>query len=116
MPLHEGHNPFRKSYNLNGFVSLGLLSLMTFTTAGIISPDFSTITVSPILMSFRAISSSLWRVALDTVVPDMNIGSNSATGVSTPVLPTWTVTVFNIVCPCSGRYLYAHAHFGKREV
>ena len=66
------------------------------------------ITVSPILISFLLISSSLWRVALDTVVPDMNIGSSSATGVRTRSFQLG-VTAFNFVCPCSGLYLYAQA-------
>jgi len=45
-------------------------------------------TVSPILISFLFISSSLWSVAFETTTPPMLTGSILATGVSAPVLPT----------------------------
>ena len=57
--LQEGQTPPKKSKILKGWVLGGLFSLLTFIIAGIISPDFSMITVSPILISFLLISSSL---------------------------------------------------------
>ena len=41
---------------------------------GITSPAFSTMTQSRSRMSLRAMSSALWRVAIDTVVPPTKIG------------------------------------------
>ena len=78
---------------------------MTLTIEGMISPAFSMTTVSPRRMSLRWISSSLWRVARETVVPDTKTGSSSATGVSTPVRPTWMVMWRRMVSICSGRNL-----------
>jgi len=54
---------------------------------GITSPALSTVAVSPILISFLFISSSLCKVALDTTTPPILIGFIFATGVSAPVLP-----------------------------
>ena len=54
---------------------------------GMTSPALSTITVSPILISFRIISSSLCNVALDTKTPPILTGFIFATGVKAPVLP-----------------------------
>ena len=51
-------------------------------------PAFSMITVSPIWISLRLISSSLWSVAREIVEPARKTGSSSATGVSVPVRPT----------------------------
>jgi len=45
-------------------------------------------TVSPIWISFLSISSQLWSVDRDTVTPPIRIGSKTAYGVMTPVLPT----------------------------
>ena len=59
------------------------------TTAGITSPAFSITTVSPMRMSLRSISSSLCNVARATRLPLTITGSSAATGVSTPVRPTW---------------------------
>ena len=56
-----------------------------------ISPAFSMTTVSPMRMSLRSISSALCRLARLTVVPASGTGVRSATGVSLPVLPTWTL-------------------------
>ena len=75
------------------------------TTLGMISPAFSITTASPSLMSFLAISASLCRVALDTVVPATSTGSSSATGVSAPVRPTWMVMDLRIVVACSAANL-----------
>ena len=66
-------------------------SASTRTTWGMISPAFSITTVSPTRMSLRAISSALCRLARLTVVPASGTGVRSATGVSLPVLPTWTL-------------------------
>ena len=57
-------------------------------TLGITSPALCNKTVSPILISNLFIYAKLWKVARATVTPPIFIGSNSATGVSTPVLPT----------------------------
>ena len=78
---------------------------MTLTMAGMISPAFSTSTVSPMRMSLRSISSSLWRVARETVEPEMRTGSSSATGVSTPVRPTWMVMSLSVVSCLLGEEL-----------
>ncbi len=97
-------------------LSGGRFCLMTLTTEGMISPAFSMMTVSPRRMSLRWISSSLWSVARATVDPEMNTGSSSATGVRTPVRPTWMVMRRSFVSICSGQNLYAHAHFGNLDV
>ena len=55
----------------------------------ITSPALSTVTVSPIRISFLFISSSLCKVALETNTPPMFIGFIFATGVNAPVLPIW---------------------------
>ena len=61
--------------------------------------------MSPTRMSFRAISSSLWRVAREMVEPERGTGSSSATGERTPVRPTWMVMAFRRVAARSGSYL-----------
>ena len=58
-------------------------------TCGMTSPARRTITVSPMRMSLRAISSSLCSVAFDTTTPPTVTGSSLAAGVSAPVRPTW---------------------------
>ena len=88
----------------------------TPTTAGITSPAFSIVTVSPIRMSFRRSSSSLCKVARLIVLPARNTGSNSATGVSAPVRPTWIVMAFSRVSACSAAYLKAMAQRGAFDV
>ena len=75
-------------------------SWTTFITFGITSPDRSIITVSPIRISFRSISSWLWRVAFVTVTPPTSTGSSLATGVTAPVLPTEANMPFIIVVTC----------------
>ena len=47
--------------------------------------------------SNRLISFALWSDALLTVVPANKMGSNSATGVIAPVLPTWYVILLSRV-------------------
>jgi hypothetical protein len=69
----------------------------TSTTLGITSPLRSISTVSPMARSSRAISSSLCNVALDTVTPLTTTGRSRATGVSTPVRPTWTEIASSLV-------------------
>ena len=61
------------------------------TTLGMTSPLRSIRTRSPMRMSLRRISSSLWSVARLMSVPDSLTGSRTATGVSAPVRPTWTM-------------------------
>ena len=109
---HSGHfigirnffsDPVRKSFR-------------TSTTAGMTSPAFSTITVSPMRMSLRAISSSLCKVARLTVDPLTRTGSSAATGVSTPVRPTCTRMSCNLVCTRSASYLKAMAQRGDLAV
>ena len=63
--------------------------MSTETMWGITSPALSTVTKSPILISFRIISSSLCKDALDTCTPPILIGLIFATGVKAPVLPIW---------------------------
>jgi len=73
-----------------GARGLGPLSLLvrTRTTAGITSPARSTMTVSPLRMSFLCISSQLCSVARETMTPETSTGARCATGVTTPVRPT----------------------------
>ena len=63
-------------------------SLSIDKTCGITSPALWIIIVSPILISFLLISSSLCNVAFDTTTPPTVTGSTLATGVIAPVLPT----------------------------
>ena len=67
------------------------------TIFGMISPPFSTHTRSPGRISSERMKSSLWSVALWTIVPDSCMGSRFATGVTTPVRPTWYVISRNNV-------------------
>ena len=73
--------------NINFELSFDLFFISTDNTWGITSPALSTVTVSPILISFRLISSSLCKVALETITPPILIGLILATGVIAPVLP-----------------------------
>ena len=57
-------------------------------SCGMTSPARCTITVSPMRISLRAISSSLCSVALETTTPPTVTGFSRATGVSAPVRPT----------------------------
>ena len=101
----DGQVPLTYWKKSNGVLLDGRLSVMTLTTEGMISPAFSMTTVSSRRMSLRWISSSLWRVARETVVPETKTGSSSATGVRTPVRPTWMVMSRRMVSICSGRNL-----------
>ena len=71
--------------------------------------------------SRRATSSWLWRVALVTVAPPTNTGSNTAYGVTAPVRPTLTsIDRRRVVCSSGGelvgdrppRRLRREAEFG----
>ena len=95
---------------------LSLFEMSTETTWGITSPALWIIIVSPILMSFLWISSSLCKVALDTTTPPTFIGSTFATGVIAPVLPTWIAISLIFVTAFSAENLYAIAHLGEFEV
>ena len=77
----------------------------TRDTFGMTSPPFSTSTASPTLMSMRSISCWLWSVARDTVEPATSTGSRTATGVSLPVLPTWTTIPRTVVLEASAANL-----------
>ena len=77
----------------NSRASRGLRCSPSFTTRvtlGITSPPRSTITQSPMRTPSRSTSSWLCSVARETVVPPMNTGFSTATGVSFPVRPTFT--------------------------
>ena len=87
----QGH--FFGKLNFFDFPSLFFIS--TSKTCGITSPALSIFTVSPILMSFLIISSSLCKVAFDTTTPPIFTGLTFATGVKAPVRPTW-ISIFKI--------------------
>ena len=80
------------------------------------SPARCTITVSPMRISLRAISSSLWSVALETTTPPTVTGFSRATGVSAPVRPTWmsmpsrTVVAFSALNLCASPQRGAARH------
>ena len=74
------------------------------------------VTVSPILISFLAISSSLCKVAFDTTTPPTVTGSIFATGVIAPVLPTWITISLTFDEALTEENLYAIAHLGEFEV
>ena len=80
------------------------------------SPPLATHTVSPTRTSRRATSSKLCSVARDTVEPATPTGSSSATGVSTPVRPTWTTMSARWSWSPSGGYLKAIAQRTARAV
>ena len=101
---------------MNGSASSFLLEKSTANTSGIISPDFLTLTVSPTLISLNLIKSSLCKVALLTSVPEIKTVSKFATGVITPVLPTWNVIDLKIVLASSAGYLKAIHHLGHLTV
>ena len=86
-----------------GLASAGRRSCNTPIICGITSPARRITTISPIAISNRSISSPLCNVALLTVTPATNTGSNLATGVIAPVLPTWNSTSFRRVnSSCAG--------------
>ena len=93
----------------------GRFSNITETTSGITSPARRTITVSPMRMSLRRISSSLCNVALVTLTPPTNTDLRRATGVIAPVRPTCTAISSTTVVASSAGYLCAIAQRGARE-
>ena len=84
------------------------------TTCGITSPARCTITVSPMRMSLRLMSSSLCSVAIDTVTPPTTTGSSTANGLSAPVRPTLTPMSRSVVRAVVGANLKAIAQRGSR--
>ena len=84
----------------------------TRTTSGMISPALRTTTVSPACRSSSASRSALCSVARLTLVPARATASNSATGVTTPVRPTWQVSRSRRLGASSAGYLRAMAQRG----
>ena len=76
------------------------------------SPALSIVTVSPILISFLMISSSLCKVALETLTPPIFTGSIFATGVKAPVLPIWISIFKTFEIDLLDENLCAIAHLG----
>ena len=99
-----------------GCAPRGRFARSTSTTCGMISPAFSTITVSPIRMSLRWISSMLWSVACWTLVPAITTGSMVARGVSVPPFPTCHAICRRTVGFFSAGYLNATAQRGAFAV
>ena len=79
---------------------------------GITSPALSITAMSPILISFRFISSSLCNVALETITPPILTGFILATGVNAPVLPIWISISSISEIALSEENLWAIAHLG----
>ena len=91
-------------------------SFRTSTTAGMTSPAFSIMTVSPMRMSLRAISSSLCKVARATVDPLTRTGSSAATGSQHPGTSDLDQDVVQLVSTRSASYLKAMAQRGDLAV
>ncbi len=98
----------------NSVTSAGRSSSTGPTTSGITSPALWTTIVSPTRTFLRRISSRLCRVARAIVEPATTTGSNSATGVSMPVRPTWIVCRAKGCVFSSGGNLKAIAQRGAR--
>ena len=64
----------------------------------------------------RLISSKLCRVVLEIITPAHGTGSNSATGVITPLLPTENIIFLTVVVACGAGYLKAIAQRGLLAV
>ncbi len=109
--LHTGH--FLGSFTVR--VRAGRRSGTIPTTSGMTSPARRMTTVSPTRTSLRVSSSMLCRVALLTVTPPTNTGSNRATGVSAPVRPTWNSMSRTLVSSSCAGNLWATAHLGARD-
>ena len=108
MDPQDGH----LSGNENLILFFGLLFISTESIWGITSPALSTVTVSPTLISFRLISSSLCKVAFETNTPPILTDLIFATGVNAPVLPIW-ISMSNISeIALSEENLWATAHLG----
>ena len=91
---------------------LGRSSGSTRTTSGMISPALRTTIVSPLWSANSRSRSALWRVALLTLVPARGTGSNSATGVTLPVRPTWATRRSSLLGASSAAYFRAMAQRG----
>ena len=96
----------------NGSVPGGRRAATTWTTYGITSPARSMSTASPTRTSLRRTSSSLWRLTLRMTTPASSTGSSFATGVSAPVLPTFTSIAWTTVVAWRAANLNAIAHRG----
>ena len=70
-------------------------------------------TVSPSRIPLRLMSSSLWRVARETVTPPTWTGSSTAHGFSAPVRPTRIAISRSFVCAVIGAHLNARAQRGR---
>ena len=75
-------------------------------------PALSIVAVSPILISFLLISSSLCSVAFETTTPPIFIGLIFATGVKAPVLPIWISISKILEIALFDENLCAIAHLG----
>ena len=109
---HDGHFDGKRK-DLEFF---NLLLLSTSITWGITSPALSIFTISPTLISFLLISSSLCKVALETTTPPIFTGLTFATGVNAPVLPTWISIFKTLVMVLSAENLCAIAQRGAFDV
>ena len=87
----------------------------TFVTWGMTSPARLIITTSPSLTSNRSTSSKLCKLAFEIVTPPTFIGSNSATGVTLPNLPTWYEIELTLVFPVSAGNFLAIAQRGALD-
>ena len=97
-----------------GFADSGRFSMTTPRICGITSPARWRMTVSPMRTSFRAISSSLCRLAWVTMTPPTPTGCITARGVSAPVRPTWISISSSTVVACSAGNFHAIAQRGAR--
>ena len=77
-----------------GALSAGRCDMSTPVILGMISPPFSTYTMSPLCISRLRITSALCSEARLTMVPDSSTGSRLATGVIVPIRPTSKDTKF----------------------
>ena len=107
---HAGH--FFGGFGLRR--PFGRLWISGETTAGMTSPARMTTTSSPSRTSLRARSSSLWRVAVETVTPPTWTGSSIAKGSRWPVRPTFQTTLFSRVVAVVGGNFQAIAQRGSR--
>ena len=85
-------------------------------TCGITSPARVTTTSSRSRTSFFARSSSLCRVAVETVTPPTWTGSSIANGSSRPVRPTFQTILLSVVVAVIGGNFQATAQRGSRPV
>ncbi len=83
-------------------------------TCGITSPARVITTSSPSRTSLRARSSSLCRVAVETVTPPTWTGSSIANGIRCPVRPTFQTILLSFVVAVVGGNFQAIAQRGSR--